>query len=291
MSLLRQVRGVILDIDGVLLDARPSYHAAAEEAARRALIPLLGEERARAVPFDRVRETAAFKAAGRFNDDWETSRGIALLLWLRAAGRAPVLSDFLSRAQGRGVHGLFAAHEDLPAEVLHALAQEGLSRTCGALYGGSQCRALFGFDAGEALSDAPLRGLWENEVVLPDPALLQAIAARFPLALFTGRNPGEAKLAQQLCGLKIGDPLSWVADGRPKKPDPAGLLWLTHALLRNAPRGAQVLFVGDTADDQAASRAAQGHGAPLIYAHIEAEGDTSRVFSRLLVDTGGEASA
>ena len=45
---LRQVRGVILDVDGVLLDARPSYHAVAEEAARRALAPLLGEAQARA---------------------------------------------------------------------------------------------------------------------------------------------------------------------------------------------------------------------------------------------------
>ena len=149
------------------------------------------------------------------------------------------------------------------------------------------CRDLFGFEAKDMLPDAPERGMWENEVVLPDPRLLEAVAARFPLALYTGRNPGETRLALRLCKLKIPDELCWVADGqRPRKPDPAGLLWLTHALLRAAPRGSQVLFLGDTADDQAAARAAQDAGAPIIYAHIAGPGDTGRVFSRVLAETG-----
>ena len=46
-----QVRAVIFDVDGVLLDARSSYHAVAEEAARRAIEPLVGSAAARAVPF------------------------------------------------------------------------------------------------------------------------------------------------------------------------------------------------------------------------------------------------
>jgi len=134
--------------------------------------------------------------------------------------------------------------------------------------------------------------MWENEEVLPDLRLLAAVAANFPLALYTGRNPAETRLAQRLCKLNIPDDLCWVADGhRPRKPDPAGLLWLTHALLRGAPRGSPVLFLGDTADDQAASRAAQDAGAPIIYAHIEEPGDTSRVLSRLLAETGGGALA
>ncbi len=285
MSLfLDRVCGVIFDVDGVLLDARPSYHAVAEEAARRALSNLVGEEKARAVPFDRAREIPAFKAAGRFNDDWETARGIALLLWLRLRGEAPPLDEFLAKAEGRGVRGLFEAYPGIE------LLQEPISRICGALYGGDKCRELFGFDASEALPDAPARGLWEKEVVLPDPRLLKAVAERFLLALYTGRNPGEARLALKLCKLAIPDALSWVADGRPKKPDPAGLVWLCHALLKAAPRGSQALFIGDTADDVAASRAAQDCGAPIIYAHIEAPGDTTRVLSRLLAETS-EAKA
>jgi HAD superfamily phosphatase len=278
---LREVRGVILDVDGVLLDARPSYHAVAEEAARRAVAKFVGEEKARAVPFDREREVAAFKAAGRFNDDWEMSRGIALLLLLRARGEAPPLDEFLASAQGRGVEGLFAHHREV------SISPKEIARTCGALYGGDRCRELFGFDAREAIPDAPARGLWENEIVLPDLNLLGAVAAKFPLALFTGRNPGEARLAQTLCKLKIPDALLWVSDGRPRKPDPAGLLWLCHELLKSGPRGspAQVLFIGDTADDLAASRAAQDRGAPIVYAHVEAPGDTTRVLSRLLAET------
>ena len=285
MSLfLDRVCGVIFDVDGVLLDARPSYHAVAEEAARRALAKRVGEEKARAAPFERAKEIAAFKAAGRFNDDWETARGIALLLWLRVRGAAPPLDEFLARAEGRGVAGLFAAYPGVE------IPQEPISRTCGALYGGDRCRELFGFDAREALPDAPARGLWEKEVVLPDPRLLKAVAERFLLALYTGRNAGEARLAQKLCELGIPEALCWVADGRPKKPDPAGLVWLCHALLKAAPRGSQALFIGDTADDLAASRAAQDCGAPIIYAHIEEPGDTTRVLSRLLAETS-EAKA
>ena len=279
MSLsLREVRGVILDVDGVLLDARGSYHAVAEEAARRAIAPLVGEEEARAAPFDRAREVPAFKESGGFNDDWEMSRAIALLLYLRVRGEAPELSDFLAQAGGRGVNAICAKYP-------FPIAPQAVARICGALYGGSMCRDLFGFEARDALPDAPERGMWENEEVLPDPRLLAAVAAKFPLALYTGRNPGEARLAQRLCGLKIPEQFCWVADGRPRKPDPAGLLWLTHALLRGA-RGSQVLFIGDTADDQAAARAAQDAGAPIIYAHVEAAGDTSRVLARLLAETG-----
>jgi len=272
MHTLAKVRGVILDVDGVLLDARPSYHAVAEEAARRAIEPLLGVEKARSVPFDRTTEIPAFKAAGHFNDDWETARGVALLLYLRARGEAPPLNEFLGKAEGRGVKRLFEHYPDVK------LPQESISLTCGQLYGGDKCRELFGFDATG-------RGMWENEQVLPDPSLLEAVAAKFPLALYTGRNPGEARLAQQLCRLEIPDALCWVADGRPRKPDPAGLIWLCHELLKKTPRGSQVLFIGDTADDHAASRAAQDRGAPIVYAHVEAPGDTTRVLSRLLAET------
>ena len=277
---LRAVRGVILDVDGVLLDARPSYHAVAEEAARRAIVPLVGEGHARGAPFDRDVEIAAFKNAGGFNDDWEMSRAIALLLYLRARQEAPDLGRFLAEAGGHGVRPLY---EKRPVPI----RQETVARICGALYGGPMCRDLFGFEAKDALPDAPERGMWENEEVLPDSRLLAAVAARFPLALYTGRNAGESRLAQRLCRLKIPEELCWVADGqRPRKPDPAGLFWLTHALLRGTPRPSQVLFLGDTADDQAASRAAQDAGAPIIYAHIEAPGDTTRVLSRLLAETG-----
>jgi HAD superfamily hydrolase (TIGR01548 family) len=275
-----QVRAVIFDIDGVLLDARPSYHAVAEEAARRAVATAVGEEAARAAPFDREREVPRFKAAGGFNDDWEMSRAIALLLLLRARGRAPSLGDFLAAAQGRGVEGLYSSFRN--DSLTESFSHQSIARSCGALYGGkSHCQELFGIDPP---AWAPERGFWERELLLADATLLQQVAARFPLALFTGRNPGEAALALLRVGLDIPEARRWVADGRPRKPEPQGLVELCSELLGPAPSGS-ALFLGDTADDQRAAAEAQARGAPLRYAHVEREGDTARTLAKLLAET------
>jgi HAD superfamily phosphatase len=272
-----RVRAVIFDVDGVLLDARASYHAVAEEAARRAVREVLGHS---AAQFDRAAEVPRFKAAGRFNDDWEMARGLAVLLHLRQTGKAPPLDDFLARAKGRGVDGIVAAFPDVAARY----PQARLARLCGALYGGrSRCRELFGFEATEAIEDAPEGGFWERETKLVEPDLLRRIAKAFPVGLYTGRNPGEAALALVRCELHVPKELCWVSDGRPRKPDPAGLEFLCGKLL---PRGGEALFVGDTADDEQAARAARARGAPLVYAHVVAPGDTTRVLEKLLEETG-----
>jgi len=271
------VRAVIFDVDGVLLDARASYHAVAEEAARRAVREVLGGGD---VPFDRAAEVPRFKAAGRFNDDWEMSRGIAILLHLRRSGKAPPLGDFLARAEGRGIEGLVAAFPDVASRY----PQARLARLCGALYGGrSRCRDLFGFDATEAIDDAPEEGFWERETKLVDPDLLRRVAKAFPIGLYTGRNPGEAALALLRCELQVPKELCWVADGRPRKPDPAGLEFLCSELLAGS---GEALFVGDTADDEQAARGARARGAPLVYSHVAAPGDTTRVLQKLLAETG-----
>jgi HAD superfamily hydrolase (TIGR01548 family) len=282
------VRAVIFDVDGVLLDARPSYHAVAEEAARRAVAEIAGEEKARAAPFDRVLEVAQFKAAGNFNDDWEMARAIALVLLIRARhGKdAPSLAYLLASAGGRGVEGLYAHHghelADLTPRQREALSLKRIATTCGALYGGkSHCKLLFGFDPPPW---APDQGLWEREELLADAALLRQVAKRFPLALFTGRNPGEAELALIRTGLVVPEPRRWVSDGRPRKPEPHGLVELCRDLL---PSGGQALFVGDTADDRKAAEAARALGARLLYAHVAEPGETSRVLEKLLREAPG----
>ena len=291
---LSRVRAVIFDVDGVLLDARPSYHAVAEEAARRAVAIALGEERARRVPFERAREIPLFKAAGGFNDDWEMSRAIAHLLLLRARLAAPPpLEALLAEARGQGVRGLVAARgaeaaQGLAPAALAALEPAWFARVCGALYAGAQdCKQLYGFDAREALPDAPERGWYERETALCDPKVLAQVESRWTLALFTGRYPAEAELALRLLRLEVVERVRWTAGGkRPRKPDPAGLLWLCDDLLekkkRGTPAAETALFLGDTFDDQAAARAALGAGAPLVYAHIAQPGDTTRALQRLL---------
>src|SRR5205823_12511132 len=181
-----------------------------------------------------------------------------------------------------GVLGLARALPIIAAQY----PQDRISRLCGALYGGrSHCRELFGFEAQQALPDAPERGLWERERLLADPALLKRIADRFPIALHTGRNPGEAALALVRCELHVPRRLCWVSDGRPRKPDPTGLEFLCGKLVSKS-GGSEALFVGDTADDEQAARAARARGAPLVYAHVAAPGDTTRVLERLLAETG-----
>ena len=284
---LESVRAVIFDVDGVLLDASPSYHAVAEEAARRAVAVALGARAAANLPFDRAREIPRFKAAGGFNDDWEMSCAIALVLLLRArlGPSVPPLAQLLAEAQGLGLEGIARARgtqalAGLSPGSLDALSHVRIARACCALYGGrAHCRELFGFEATEAIPDAPEEGLWRREEPLVDAAILARAAARFPLALFTGRNPGEAALALTLTGLDIDARLRWVSDGRARKPHPEGLLFLCRELLRE---GGVALFLGDTADDARAAAAAQDAGARLIYAHIAAPGDTTRALTQLL---------
>ena len=289
------VRAVIFDIDGVLLDARPSYHAVAEEAARRAVAAALELEpkAARDIEFDGADAIPRFKAAGNFNDDWEMSCAIALVLLLRVRlGRgAPSLAQLLAETRGQGLAGLQRARgaeatAGLTQRGLEAIAPACIARACGALYGGrAHCRELFGFEAKDALEDAPEEGLWIREEPLVGKDLLGQIAARFEVALFTGRNPGEAKLALARTGLSVPESLRWVADGRPRKPDPTGLRWLCGQLLKN---GGLALFLGDTADDARAAAAAQDAGAQLIYAHVQpppAPGETERVLRQLLAAT------
>lgn len=296
---LARVGAVIFDVDGVLLDARPSYHAVAEEAARRAVAAAMGPAAAREVAFDRDSEIPLFKAAGGFNDDWEMAAAIALLLLLRArlGAGAPDLPSLLREAGGEGLPGLLRSRggpalAGLPPAAAEALEPRRIARTCGALYGGrAHCRELFGFDAAEAVPDAPEQGLWTREEPLVEPSLLRQVADRFPLALYTGRNPGEARLALSRTGLAIPERLCWTADGRPRKPDCAGLVWLCEALL---PKGASALFLGDTADDARAAAAAQDAGAKLVYAHVRpppARGEAAAVLRRLLAAAPAGAAA
>ncbi|MFL5371417.1 MAG: HAD family hydrolase, partial [Myxococcales bacterium] len=93
----------------------------------------------------------------------------------------------------------------------------------------------------------------------------------------------EAALALARCELHIPPELCWVADGRPRKPDPAGLEFLCRKLVGTP---GEALFVGDTADDEEAARAARARGAPLVYAHVAAPGETTKVLERLLAETG-----
>ena len=96
-------------------------------------------------------------------------------------------------------------------------------------------------------------GLISREKWIARPGVLEALAERFRLAVFTGRPRAEAEisLSRFAGGLKF-DPLLAMEEVENRKPHPEGLLRIL-----NANCGCQVFYVGDTVDDARCARAAK----------------------------------
>ncbi|MCS6951656.1 MAG: HAD-IA family hydrolase [Bryobacterales bacterium] len=85
------------------------------------------------------------------------------------------------------------------------------------------------------------------------PGLLEAFAARYRLAIFTGRPNREARLTlDRFAGAVRFDPLIGSDDVRQGKPAPEGLLRIAELTEASA-----LWYVGDTVDDARAARAAR----------------------------------
>ncbi len=94
-------------------------------------------------------------------------------------------------------------------------------------------------------------GLIQNERWLPRAGLLERLAPRYRLAIFTGRLRREAEftLRRFVPGLRF-DPLVAMDDVERQKPDPEGLDKIRAAC------GDDLLYVGDSIDDCRAAAAA-----------------------------------
>ena len=100
-------------------------------------------------------------------------------------------------------------------------------------------------------------GLIAREVWLPRPGLLDTLAARFSLAIFTGRLQREAAITLRRYAPDIHfSPIIAAEDVRDGKPAPEGLV-----LIRDRTHCREMIYVGDTVDDARCSRAA---GVPFI---------------------------
>lgn len=96
-------------------------------------------------------------------------------------------------------------------------------------------------------------GLIRAERWIPRPGLLERLAERFRLAVFTGRLRQEAELTLQRFAASVAfDPIVAHEDVVQTKPAPEGLLKIA-ALAGGAP----LCYVGDTVDDARCARAAQ----------------------------------
>lgn len=100
-------------------------------------------------------------------------------------------------------------------------------------------------------------GLILREEWIPNNGLLERLARRFHLAIFTGRNQAEAAptLSRFAPGLRF-DPIVAADSVTNPKPHPEGL-----ERIRSAYPDAPLWYAGDTVDDARASRAA---GVPFI---------------------------
>lgn len=95
-------------------------------------------------------------------------------------------------------------------------------------------------------------GLIAREQWLPRGQLLERLSRRFRLALFTGREHGEALFTlSKFAPDVVFDPVVGMEDVEREKPDPEGLLKIVEKI-----KPKEVFYVGDTTDDCRAARAA-----------------------------------
>ncbi len=257
---------LVLDVDGVLLDARPSFYEAAREVASWAAARALGHAPGPPVTDE---EILAFKNAGGWNDDFDLACGIAWAQIIRAALGTPIGET--ARNNGGGLAVLLPhAVKILTGEQLEKARESVHTSTvrarCAARYAGAaRCKELYGFDP-DLYAGLPQEGLYSLEKPLCDAELLRSV--QMPMGLFTGRNSGEAGLALERFKLGVPARRRIVDDGVvPKKPSPEGLMLLARETT------GPVLFAGDTVDDKRAAMAYQQRAAAdglpeLIFAWI-----------------------
>lgn len=100
-------------------------------------------------------------------------------------------------------------------------------------------------------------GLISREVWIPRSGLLESLAEKFQIAIFTGRLQSEAAITLQRYASNIPfSPIIAVDDVAEGKPAPEGLL-----LIRKLTGAKKMIYVGDTIDDARSSKAA---GVPFI---------------------------
>ncbi len=238
-----RVDGVVLDIDGVLIDVEDSYRRAIAETIER----LYGES----FPEDAIQ---ALKDAGGFNNDWELTDAGALFVLGRARDLDISIEAFADRiatqgggpAAARAVIGSECAD---PERIEAEWAPNQIRRLFQSLYlGGDLYRE---FEGGEPVVGGP--GYIHDEPVLVDHETIEDLTKRLAVGVFTGRPAPEANIALDRVGLDVPhEHRITMDDDHPGKPDPEGLIALADRL-----EVEHVAFAGDTLDDVRTAGAAR----------------------------------
>lgn len=261
---LDQADAVIFDVDGVLVEVSDSFRQVISLTVQfyfNRILEIPGQER-----LIKAEETGHFKLAGRFNNDWELSKGAVahgLLKLLSANGThtitmerlreiPPLVEDFTAEVKKCG-GGLEETLKLVKEKLGESLFREFESHYKPKLikeifmehYAGTQlCRFFYGFDP--EYYRGP--GLIEKEQAILDLSLIRKLAeSGIPFGILSGRTPEEATYLFRKTGLdKFLKPEFVITDDGtlPGKPDPAGL-----QLLVNRMGFSNGIYVGDVPDD------------------------------------------
>ncbi len=232
--------GIVLDIDGVLVDVADSYRRAIVESVLR----VYGDS----IPKDGVQ---AFKNAGGFNNDWELTHAAALYVLARKEGLAQSLATFTDavRASGGGLEGAQtvianAVDPDVRERIHARWDRERLTTVFQQLYlGGELYSELHGDDP-----ELDAEGYVHEEPVLADPETIEWLTDR-TLGIVTGRPAAEAAIALDRVGVDVPkDHLFTMDSDTPGKPAPDALIELADRF-DDTTETERVMFAGDTLDD------------------------------------------
>ena len=247
-----QVDGVVLDIDGVLVDVSNSYR----RATVRAVEEVSGEHVDRGV-------VQSFKNAGGFNNDWDVTSAIGLWVLAREAGLELGVESFAESiaAAGGGLDGADAVlkgrlGEESATSVRERLDRDRLRDVFQQLYlGPAGYRELEGGEPDRYAATAsptvelPPNGFVADEPVLVAPETIEALEERYAVGVVTGRPRAEARLALDRVGLSVPEDSLFAMEDGPGKPDPTALCQFAA----NADASA-LAFAGDTLDDVATAQ-------------------------------------
>ncbi len=225
---------IIFDIDGTLLDVRPSFYSTIIKASE--IWWKLIERKV--PPFEPdLTLIEGFKRLPGFNDDWEVAISVILIQkWLLEKGASLEGQSPKAILHFLKPHGLRDL-ERQTGKLLTKDQKEQIKKICMEIYAGKECRLIYGFEP----STWKKEGLWKKERPILN---ISDLKKRFKIAFYTGRNTQETLLALKLLNFKLSRNYIITSDDF-KKPDPRGLFKLLHELSAN-----HAVFVGDSEDDR-----------------------------------------
>lgn len=227
-------KAIIFDIDGTLLDVRPSFYSTIIKASET-WWKLIEKK---VPPFEPdLSLIEEFKRFPGFNDDWEVAISIILIQkWLLRESSSFQIRSPHKMLQFLNPHGLGNLEEKI-GKLIPEDKKKEIKKLCMEIYAGKECESIYGFKPSLWKEE----GLWKKEKPLID---LSNIKKRFKIAIYTGRNLKETSLALNILKLNLSREHIITSDDF-RKPDPRGLFKLVYKLKID-----HATFVGDSEDDR-----------------------------------------